>query len=734
MFYRKISVFLSLSLSLLFLFQTDSTAQSKEPKDDGFLDMSLEDLMNVSIVSASRESESLFDSPLSSYVITSAEISEMGATSIPDALRTCPGVLVRETSNGTYDVSIRGGVDGLPAYSFSYTNTSILVMINNRPVFSYYRGGTFWENLPVGLAEVQQIEVVYGPTAPLYGPNAVSGVINIITKDIRDQKNNVSGFVQTGTHINTGSVYAGKSVSDKLAVDLSVNYNFRTRPDERFYDDEVLEYVDLENHSIFSDDIEERVTWYPAPEKSVSAVASTAKIYYDVNEDISLRLTGGLNQSSAFNPLAISSATISTYINESQFIDLAGQFYDGTIQVSYLDGIQGLTGNGEENQADYYNLDIYGDYSFHLLEDDLTVRPAISFRSAYASDKAYTVDKGVDGIFNQEGTIDNFAGAVSFDYNPNNPFRVVLSGRYDDFSTSENGLFTYGAAVNYQISKNHIVRAFTGKSGNSVFIVPTFLNSEGDVTPEGAPTSTYVNLIGNPNLDVMTNTTYELGYRGNFTEWLSVDVTIFHQTFENFSMPIVQTPRVDESFNVDIDFIYSNLRLSANQIGTTLAFSLDLLDKKLILRPNVTVQRTDLKDYSPYYNVEGAWDRPDYSLEGHIDSVTDQKSEFIPDVWGGFNIIAKPINKLSIDLSGYYFGDHILHLQNEYSFQTGQVIDQPVSNIESKFTLNATINYSLGEGFRVFATGRNITDRTSPEGMGTDYLSSIYAVGIKLNY
>ncbi|WP_109829632.1 TonB-dependent receptor plug domain-containing protein [Reichenbachiella versicolor] len=732
MFSRKSFVFLSLLLSLSFLIQNESLAQSINSDEDDILDMSLEDLMSISIVSASRESESLFDSPLSSYVITSKEISEMGATSIPDALRTCPGVIVREIAHGAYDVSIRGGVDGLPAYSFSSANSSILVMINNRPVFSYYRGGTFWENLPVGLAEVQQIEVVYGPNSPMYGPNAVSGVINIITKDIRDQSTRVSGFVQTGTHINNGSIYAGKSVNEKLAVDLSVNYDFRTRPDERLYDATAEEYVDTEDHSVLTDF--QKSVWYPDSEKSASIVASTAKLYYDLNEDISLRLTGGLNKSAAFKPLAslTTSTTISTYVNESQFLDLTGQIYDGAIQVSFLNGFQGLTGNAEENQADYYNLDIYGDYSFYLLDDDLTVRPAVSFRSAYASDKPYTVDKGVQGIFNKEGTIDNLAGAISLDYNPVNPFRVVLSGRYDDFSTSENGLFSYGAALNYQIGRKHALRAFTGKSGNSVFIVPTFLNTRADFSTPGAPFSTFINIIGNPDLEVMTNTTYEFGYRGNLTNWMSIDATVFHQTFENFSTPVLQQPDlIREPGVLNLDLVYSNLNLTANQIGATVAFNFDLLDRKLIIRPNLTVQQTELENYSPNYNVIGARGE---DFTGSVDNVKNQESQFTPDLWGGFNLIAKPFEKLSVDISGYYFGDYVLHLQNESSFQDGQITNQAASIIDSKFTLNATINYFIGDGFRVFATGRNITDQVSPESMGSDYLSSIYAVGVKLNY
>ena len=64
--------------------------------------------MNIPIQSASKKKETLFDAPLSSYTISAAEIERSGANSIPEALRLAPGVIVREQTNGVYDVSIRG--------------------------------------------------------------------------------------------------------------------------------------------------------------------------------------------------------------------------------------------------------------------------------------------------------------------------------------------------------------------------------------------------------------------------------------------------------------------------------------------------------------------------------------------------------------------------------------------------------------------------------------------------
>ena len=61
-------------------------------------------------------------------------------------------------------------------------------------------GGTFWETLPISLTDIERIEIIRGPSTALYGPNAVSGVINIMTKKTLEENNlEVNASVQGGT-------------------------------------------------------------------------------------------------------------------------------------------------------------------------------------------------------------------------------------------------------------------------------------------------------------------------------------------------------------------------------------------------------------------------------------------------------------------------------------------------------------------------------------------------------
>src|SRR5687767_11368224 len=104
--------------------------------------LTLEDLLNTKVETVSKKTERLFNAALSASVLTKEDIQRIGATSIMEALRQMPGVIIREQSNGNYDIHLRGMDNVPPNASFDMASTTTLVMINNRPIYSYLRGGT----------------------------------------------------------------------------------------------------------------------------------------------------------------------------------------------------------------------------------------------------------------------------------------------------------------------------------------------------------------------------------------------------------------------------------------------------------------------------------------------------------------------------------------------------------------------------------------------------------------
>ena len=136
--------------------------------------LSLEELMDVDVTSVGRTRLPLERTAAAVTVITAEEIRRSGITNIPELLRVIPGVQVARMNAGSWAISARG---------FNSTAANkLLVQIDGRPVYSPLFSGTFWEIQDLVLDEIARIEVVRGPGASLYGPNAVNGIINIITK------------------------------------------------------------------------------------------------------------------------------------------------------------------------------------------------------------------------------------------------------------------------------------------------------------------------------------------------------------------------------------------------------------------------------------------------------------------------------------------------------------------------------------------------------------------------
>ena len=194
-------------------------------------------IMNKSVSSASKKAEDSFKSPLSSTVITKAEIRSYGISSIEEALRLIPGMIVQEKTNGMYDVHIRG-LNNIPDNQMMlYTeNSNILLMIDGRIAHNYATGNLNFDILPIGVEDIERIEVVRGANAALYGPNAVTGVINIITEKPSENSKTLQGSMMMGTHENyIGDVAFRKNINKKLSVGITANIQYRRRNTNQLY-------------------------------------------------------------------------------------------------------------------------------------------------------------------------------------------------------------------------------------------------------------------------------------------------------------------------------------------------------------------------------------------------------------------------------------------------------------------------------------------------------------------
>ncbi len=133
--------------------------------------LSLEDLLNVKVTTATRIAEAASTAPATVYVITADEIEHLGLRDLKDILALVPGV---DTIDPHF--FLLGGQRGFVG---SFANT--LLLVNGREMNNLIAGETFISN-QFRAGNIAQVEVINGPGSAIYGANALGGVINIITK------------------------------------------------------------------------------------------------------------------------------------------------------------------------------------------------------------------------------------------------------------------------------------------------------------------------------------------------------------------------------------------------------------------------------------------------------------------------------------------------------------------------------------------------------------------------
>jgi vitamin B12 transporter len=144
-------------------------------------------------------------------VIESKEIEATPAQSVQELLEYVAGVDVRQRgAEGVQaDVSIRGG-----------TFDQMLILLNGVNITDPQTGHHNL-NLPISLSQVERIEVLEGSAARVYGPNAFSGAINIITK--QSNSNSIRLSLEGGSHRYFNSNLSGSFRTGKLKHSLAVN-------------------------------------------------------------------------------------------------------------------------------------------------------------------------------------------------------------------------------------------------------------------------------------------------------------------------------------------------------------------------------------------------------------------------------------------------------------------------------------------------------------------------------
>ena len=147
---------------------------------DGLLDLSIEQLLDMEVTSASRKKQPLSQAAAAVFVITQDDIRRSGARNIPEALRLAPGLQVAQIDANKWAITARG-------FMGRYAN-KLLVLMDGRTLYTPSFSVVFWDVQDTLMDNIERIEVIRGPGGTLWGSNAVNGIINIITRDARQSR------------------------------------------------------------------------------------------------------------------------------------------------------------------------------------------------------------------------------------------------------------------------------------------------------------------------------------------------------------------------------------------------------------------------------------------------------------------------------------------------------------------------------------------------------------------
>ncbi|MBI4423537.1 MAG: TonB-dependent receptor [Elusimicrobia bacterium] len=205
------------------------------------------------VLGAALQPKAVREAPGTVHILTASDIEASGAQTLWDALRAVPGVDVMAPRAFQGEVSIRGM--GKPL------NNRTLVLLDGRTVLNGFFEYANWESIPVALADIDRIEVVAGPASPIFGPNAMHGVINIVTK-LPEQ---IAGTVVSAA-AGERQTLSGRAAHGRRRGPVSYKLSLRSRSGKQFED---------------------------ARLKASESASALAWAGYDLADDATLALSGG---------------------------------------------------------------------------------------------------------------------------------------------------------------------------------------------------------------------------------------------------------------------------------------------------------------------------------------------------------------------------------------------------------------------------------------------------------
>jgi iron complex outermembrane receptor protein len=495
----------------------EAEAATVDPTTTGDIDqltkLGIEGLMNVPIYSVSKAPQTLAQAPAAATVISQDEIRRSGMDSIPELLRLVPGLDVARINASQWAISSRG-------FNDLYAN-KLLVLMDGRSVYTPLFSGVYWDTLDYIIPDLKGIEVIRGPGATLWGANAVNGVINITTKNAKDTQ----GLLVTGEGSNVdaiGGVRYGGKIDD--VTFYRVYGKYRTTSDFEFANgddahdgwDSLRGGFRIDRQSTDKDALTLQGDVYTERVGQTLIVPNVIPPAFKTFQDVTSNFSGG-------NVLARWS---------HKFSDTS----DFTVQ-AYYDRLQ----RGDKQLGyDLNTFDLDFQHRFALTKNQEIIWGA-DFR--FLSDSIQNVNPSV-GTFDPTHRDDYLVSGFIQDDIAVVPDRLhfiigtkLEDNSYSDFEIQPSArvLFTPNDRNTFWGAVSRAVRTPSRWEQDSRIVFATV-----PTTPAGVPGQ--IETFGNKNFESENMIAYELGYRVQATQALSLDLSAFYNSYDNLRSGTLGTP------------------------------------------------------------------------------------------------------------------------------------------------------------------------------------------------
>lgn len=424
---------LAATLAMVLATGVSLPALALDESDQNSLD--LNELLNPTVTAATKRAQKARQAPATVYVVTEDEIRSHGYLDLIDALRNLPGISLSSNWHSEYGNN-RAIVRGIPG------NDKIALLINGRRIgfaARVQKDVQFANNFPLAL--VKRIEVAYGPASALYGADALSAVINVVTKDGAEAK---------GGKLASSYGLVG-STSDHLSYGSPIDNKSSLMLFGRFYHSNG-ENIDNGKYDAYSKTQSDRQYWPGSKNRDLSQTSHNAMISYR-NEGFSVDYIR-----SYLNGAAVGAGKDVTYASN----DMARWITSNDIISMGFDAKVGETQSTTTISYENFLIDPSSRYVRNNLATAATTDPAT--RSAYVDAYKFGTGRGlhVEQTFIHDFSEDlNLVGGVSVENldgvpkSPNLSKTMDVSRSVNDQGYDSNGSVSTGNIVHYGQYQNY---------------------------------------------------------------------------------------------------------------------------------------------------------------------------------------------------------------------------------------------------------------------------------------